>query len=282
MSPFFSCYKVPPTPSGWTGKNFAIHTSIEKASGEWFLFTEADTRHCPQSVSASFHYAEHHGLEFLTLTPRCLVESFAERMIQPTVMGYMGLWFPMTRVNAAGSMLVFANGQYILVKRSVYEKIGGHLAVRDELWEDIALMRNAKLHRVLAQCALGVQVCGTRMYDSFLSIWRGWRKICLHAFSKDWQSLLLRAGSILAFSFLPFVLYGIVAWKYLNDSTDWLSFYVGTAALTLIMLICVAICVILKVKIRYVVHHPVASLVLFLILMDGLWMAVSNKETTWR
>ncbi len=35
---------VPPTPPGWTGKNFALHTAVQKASGDWFLFTDADQR----------------------------------------------------------------------------------------------------------------------------------------------------------------------------------------------------------------------------------------------
>lgn len=277
-----TCFNVPPTPAGWTGKNYAIHVSLEKASGEWFLFTDADTRHEPSSLSAAFMHAVRHGLGFLTLTPRCLAESLAEKMIQPTAMGYMGLWFPMDRINAPGSTLTFGNGQYIFIKRSAYQAIGGHSAVRNELLEDFALMRNAKLNGVSAQCALGVPVYGTRMYDSFSSIWRGWRRICLHAFSRDWQSLLARAGSIFAFSFLPFVLYGVVVWRYLRNPADWLPFYVGTAVVTLVVIICLAICVILKVKKRYVVHHPFASLVMCLILLDALWMAMTGKETAWR
>lgn len=277
-----ACVNVPPTPDGWSGKNYEIHTALENASGEWFLFTDADTRHEPASVSSAFRHAVEQDLGFLTLTPRCLADSLAEKMIQPTVMGYMGLWFPMDRINTPGSTLIFGNGQYLFIKRSAYEKIGGHAAVRGELLEDFALMKNAKLYDVSAQYAFGVSVYGTRMYDSFTSIWRGWRRICLHAFSKDWLSLLGRAGSVSAFSFLPFVLYGAVVLGQIHNPTDWFTFSVGTAVMTLIMLICLAICIILKVKKRYVVHHPVAALVLSLILLDALWMAVTNKKTCWR
>jgi chlorobactene glucosyltransferase len=277
-----TCFNVPPTPTGWTGKNYAIHAALEKAGGEWYLFTDADTRHEPAGVSSAFRHAVEEDLGFLTLTPRCLADSLAEKMIQPTAMGYMGLWFPMDRINSPGSTLTFANGQYLFVKRSAYEKIEGHTAVRGELLEDFALMKNAKLYGVPAQCAFGVSVYGTRMYDSFSSIWRGWRRIFLHAFSKNWMSLLGRAGSVFAFSFLPFVLFGTVVLRQIYNPTDWFTFTVGTAVMALIMLICLAICIILKVKKRYVVHHPVASLVLSLILLDALWMAVTNKKTYWR
>src|SRR3989338_2422687 len=36
-----------PTPEGWTGKNFAIHSGLEYARGQWLVFTDADTRHEP-------------------------------------------------------------------------------------------------------------------------------------------------------------------------------------------------------------------------------------------
>jgi hypothetical protein len=45
--------------------------------------------------------------------------------------------------------------------------------------------------------------------------------------------------------------------------------------MTLIMLICLAICLILKVNMRYVEYHPVASLVLSLVLLDALWMELT-------
>jgi chlorobactene glucosyltransferase len=275
-------FNVPPTPPGWTGKNYALHAALEKASGEWFLFTDADTRHEPSSVSCAVRHAVEQGVEFLTLTPRCLADSLAEKMIQPAAMGYMGLWFPMDRINAPGSTLTFANGQYLFIKRSAYETIGGHAAVRGELLEDFALMKNAKLRGVSAQCAFGVSVYGTRMYDSFSSIWRGWRRICLHAFSKDALSILERAGSVFAFSVLPFVLYAVVIAQHVGRTDDWFTVGIGTAVFSLVMIICLAVCIILKVRKRYVLYHPFASLVLSLILLDAFRMAVTGQKTTWR
>src|SRR5579872_3742926 len=37
-----------------------------------------------------------------------------------------------------------ANGQYILIRRSTYESIGGHEAVRNEVLEDVELARRVK------------------------------------------------------------------------------------------------------------------------------------------
>jgi glycosyltransferase involved in cell wall biosynthesis len=277
-----TCFNVLPTPEGWSGKNYAVHTALEKASGEWFLFSDADTRHEPESVSSAFRHAVHHDLGFLTLTPRCLAESLAEKMIQPTAMGYMGLWFPLDRINAPGSPLVFGNGQFLFIKRSAYEEIGGHAAVSGEMHEDFALMRNAKLYGVPAQCAIGVPVYGTRMYDSFPSIWRGWRRIFLLSFRKERFSVFMKAVSVFAFSFMPFLLYGVVLLQNVRNQDARFTLAVGTIVLVLIMSICLAICVILKVNKRYVLYHPVAALVLSFIMLDVLWMSATNKKIIWR
>ena len=119
-----------PTPEGWTGKNFAIHQGISKASGDWLLFTDADTRHEPVSLSAAIAHAQAKDLEFLTLLPRCLCETFLEKMMQPIAMAMLGLWFPIQKINDPDSKIYFGNGQYLLIKRKLYEKLGGHEGVK--------------------------------------------------------------------------------------------------------------------------------------------------------
>jgi len=89
---YFNC---PPTPPGWTGKNHALHRAVPFARGDWFLFTDADTRHDPHSISSSLQYAESRDLEYLTLTPRCIAETFVERLIMPLAMLSLGLCFPL-------------------------------------------------------------------------------------------------------------------------------------------------------------------------------------------
>ena len=38
---------VPPLPEGWVGKNHALAFAVGHAHSDWFLFTDADTRHEP-------------------------------------------------------------------------------------------------------------------------------------------------------------------------------------------------------------------------------------------
>ncbi len=258
-----------PTPPGWTGKNFAVQAAPPQASGTWFLFTDADTRHEKHGLSTSMAFVREHGLSLLTLTPRCLTHSPPEHMIQPTAMGLVGLWFPIEEVNDPKSSMTFGNGQYLLMERMFYEKIGGHESVRGEYLEDFAIMRKAKQSGVPAMWAQGPEVYGTRMYDSWAGMWRGWRRIFLHAFEKNIPVLLGHAAALLMFSVLPFVLLCADAGRVLP-------------LVILILVICWQTFRVFRAPGRYSLAHPIAALFMALVLLDAVRIAASGARTKWR
>ena len=49
--------------------------------------------------------------------------------------------YPPDNVNRQSDPRAAANGQYLLVRRAVYERLGGHQAVATELLEDVALAK---------------------------------------------------------------------------------------------------------------------------------------------
>ncbi len=275
---------VPPTPDGWTGKNFAIHSALPAATGSWYLFTDADTRHERFSVSASLAHAAARDYDFLTLLPRCIAETFVEKLIQPTAMGFMGLWFPIDKVNQPRSKMVFGNGQYLLIRKSLYQKMGGHAAVREEFLEDFALVGKAKKMGARVQCAFGVPVYGTRMYDSFAGIWRGWRRIYLHACQRNAFKLALHAFSALFFSVVPFLTFiQIALLAYVGHSAK-SAFLVATHACLLVIILGIAWKTYGMVKANrlFALLHPVAAFFLGMILFDATLMAATKQKTVWR
>ncbi|HEV2222099.1 MAG TPA: glycosyltransferase, partial [Candidatus Acidoferrales bacterium] len=69
-----------------------------------------------------------------------------------------------------------ANGQFLLIRRDAYEKIGGHRAVADAVLEDVALARRVKQAGFRLHFASGQGIARTRMYRSFVAMWQGWVK----------------------------------------------------------------------------------------------------------
>jgi hypothetical protein len=73
------------------------------------------------------------------------------------------------------SPVAAANGQYLLIRREVYDAIGGHAAVGGSVLEDVALAKRVKQagYKLRFRTA---GVVSTRMYRSFAQMWEGWTK----------------------------------------------------------------------------------------------------------
>ena len=168
--------RVDGPPPGWTGKSFALASGVAIARGGWLCFTDADTVHAPESIARAVGFAEAHGLGLLSLTSRQLTGSLWERVVQPVVFGLLDQWFPLGRVNDPTSPLAAANGIFILAARDVYERVGGHRAVRGEVLEDVGLARNVKAAGARIAFVDGADLVAARMYTSLAAIRGGWTK----------------------------------------------------------------------------------------------------------
>lgn len=260
---------APKAPDGWTGKNHALDYGAARAKGEWLLFTDADTRHVSHALASALAHCQNNDLDFLSLLPHCLTGSFVERIVQPLAMAFLGLWFPMEKVNDPKSKIFFANGQYLMIRHSLYKKLGGHHAVKAAFLEDFALMRLAKESGAKTQCAFGREIYGTRMYDSFDSIWRGWRRIYLHAFERNAFPLFRNALMVFLFSIFPFLTLGF----YGN-----MNLLIAGSILSIVFLAHRAV----KANGFYAFFHPLAAFILFGILLDAAQMAIRKEKTVWR
>lgn len=75
--------KGKPLPDGWFGKHWACHQLSQHANGEIFLFTDADTRHKPNSLRDGIAGMMGEKADLITAFPREEVISWGERMTVP-------------------------------------------------------------------------------------------------------------------------------------------------------------------------------------------------------
>jgi len=155
-----------------TGKDAAA----KNAHGDWLLFTDADTFHYPGSLAAAVAEAEARGVDLLSYSPEQEAVTWSERTLMPVVFAELMGSYPPERTNDPADPAVAANGQYILVRRSVYEALGGHAAVAGCVIEDVELARLFKSTGHKIWFRQGAGLVRTRMYRSFSAMVEGWTK----------------------------------------------------------------------------------------------------------
>ena len=165
-----------PLPAGWTGKNNAVWTGAQAAKGEWLLFTDADTEHEAGSLAKSVEEAESQGAALLSYSPEQTVSGFRQSVVMPVIFAELASVYKPKEVSDPKSDVAAANGQYLLIRRDWYDKVGGHGAVAESLLEDVALARNVKMAGGAIRFRLGKDRVHARMYRTWPDLRDGWTK----------------------------------------------------------------------------------------------------------
>jgi hypothetical protein len=196
-----------PLPPGWTGKNWALAQGGAAADPQatWLLFVDADTRHHPLMLAAALGYATREGLDLLTLLPRLDLGSFWERVLVPhTGELYTLLVGAMDQVNDPRSPVAAANGQWLLLRRAAYHRVGGQAAVRGAIAEDRALARRMKAAGARIRMAHAPELVRCRVYADLPTMWRGFGKTLFPAADRNLPRVLLVVAAL--------TLYGVAPW----------------------------------------------------------------------
>jgi chlorobactene glucosyltransferase len=189
----------PPLPQNWMGKPHACQIGYSLVAGEteWLCFLDADTQASPALLASALQSARSEHIDLLSLTPFHELKSFAERLMLPCGLYLLAFAKDLARSQDPNSDVTTATGQFMLVRRSVYEAVGGHAAVRNEICEDLALAQLIKNAggRVLLKRA--DQLLTARMYTGWQTLWPGFAKNLVDMFGGPWSTA---TAALLAFA----------------------------------------------------------------------------------
>lgn len=163
-------------PDGWVGKNHALWVGVQQSTSPWLLFTDADAQHFGNSVSRALQIAHKQQAALVSFSPEQISRNWYEKALIPFIYLRLAKKFSYERVNNPSSPVAAANGQFLLIRREVYDAIGGHRDVAGEVLEDVAIALRVKQagHRIWFGSGQGL--VRTRMYTSFGAMWEGWKK----------------------------------------------------------------------------------------------------------
>ena len=161
-------------PAGWLGKPHACQQLADAASGEALVFVDGDVVLSPNAVAVTVGMLAE--LDLVSPYPR-QESPGATRLVQPLLQWSWLTFLPLRWAERSPrASLSAANGQLLAVRRAVYDRAGGHAAVRDEVVEDVALLRAVKRVGGTGGVADGTDLALTRMYDSWPELVAGYTK----------------------------------------------------------------------------------------------------------
>lgn len=194
-------------PAGWMGKAHASATGVAEATGEWLLFTDADTIYAPGRLSVALTEAERHQVAMLSYAPRQSVEGILLRGLMALILSEIASAYPMAKVNNPASPIAAANGHFLLVRREAYEAVGGYEAVRQIVLGDFMLAEQIKRRKLGLRFRYAPEVVSARMDRSLRAIEQDWNRNLVQLFPKAPKLALWRLFDLFLLLGLP-----VAAW----------------------------------------------------------------------
>ncbi len=270
---------------GWFGKNNAMHEGVQHADGEWLCFTDADCRQISdKSISVAVSYAIENNIDLLSVLPVLETKSFWERVLQPVCAAIMVMWFRPEKVNDPKSSASYANGAFMLMRRDLYDAIGGHERIKTEVNEDMHMARLTKQSGRRLHVILNDDLYRTRMYASFGECWRGWSRIFYGCFG-TFRRLAVSTVVLFLSSIVPWcsLLAGMLGWLAGEEGSGWRwVFLASAAAIVMQQSLLVRFYRVNRVNPWYVPTYFLGAVIAFGMLLNAMTKLGGMRTTTWR
>lgn len=163
-------------PPGWLGKVHALQCGLERATGAWILFSDADVRLARGTLRRVVAMAERERADHLTLIPHMWGSGW---LLGPTLAAFFrmiivgGRLWSVPRPDSSAAMGI---GAFNLVRRTALERSPGLSWLRLEVADDVALGVMLKRSGGRARVVHGCDWASLEFYGSFRGLLRGMEK----------------------------------------------------------------------------------------------------------
>ncbi len=278
-------------PAGWKGKPHAMQQGVDASRGEWLLFTDADTNHSRFSLSSSINHALAHDIDLFTIGPHFELGGVAEKLIMPVAYEGISVLYPPAKVNDPKSSTAIANGQYIMIKKAVYDSAGGVARVKDHIAEDLEFGKAIKSDGYRLRIGDGRHLMSVRMYTNLAEVWEGWSKNVVLSFKGNPFQGFLAIQGVFQISLMPIVM---ARWAQLARRTAKMSgnkddavYAAWVAALAagsgfIPFAYRTRIDRMLGISPLWTLTQPIGGILFMLIMLSSVWRLITGKGVTWK
>ena len=260
-------------PAGWLGKPHALTLGAERATGEWLLFTDADVHFAPDTLRRAVRLVRDRKWDHLALFTGFDMRGFWERVtLTYFTVGFILGNEPWLAINPRSRRYV-GIGAFQLVRRDVYDAIGGYRALAMEVVEDMKLGKLIKKGGFRSGLGSAGEFVWLRWYSGAGNIGRGLTKNMFAALGFSvWQAFYHLAQMFIA-TVLP--LLGLVL------AGGWARVFSGVA-LVVMFLFHAGACRRTKVSYWYALTDPLGMMILSIIVVRSMIVTLARGGVEWR
>ena len=263
--------RAPALPPGWSGKQHACAALGALARHELMVFVDADVRLAPDALSrmaGAMRLRPELGLA--SGFPRQTVVTWSERLLLPLIHFLLLGYLPMALMERYSAPSLGAGcGQLFIVRRSAYEKAGGHAAIRASLHDGITLPRAFRKAGMMTGLFDATAFASCRMYRDAAELWEGLTKNATEGMAKPvalpiW-TLILGLGQV-----LPVILVALAPGP------------VSAAALACGIGLRLVLAWRFRQPVLSAILHPLGVAALLIVQWASLLRALRGRPSTWR
>ena len=163
-------------PEGWLGKVHALHRGVEKATGEWVLFTDADVRFHPGALEKSVAWVVEHEVDHLFLFPRVFSASLLVEIMVGATLRAISLSQRPWRAMDPDSEAAIGSGAFNLVRRAAFDRTPGFEWLKMEVADDLGLAHMMTKHGGRAGALTATETVEVEWYRSLRGLFEGMEK----------------------------------------------------------------------------------------------------------
>jgi len=270
-------------PDGWMGKNWACAEGYKKATGELLLFTDSDTKHSRNVISLAVSHLLSLNLDALTVIPKMLCLDNWTRITLPMISTFLHSRFSALRVNDPTKKTGYFFGSFFIIKKLVYDSVGTHEGVKQEIIEDGALGKKVKESGFKMRMVRGEHLIDAVWARNLSEMWHALKRLMVPLYI---QSSSIAVGIFFAVLFLLFMPFPILAYSasFLDKADSFFILMVSSSIASILIYVGAIIEAIrgLQLKLSHALMCPVGGFIVVIGFLSGIIQAKSDTAILWR
>jgi len=260
-------------PPGWLGKPHAMAMAAGQIDSEWLLFTDGDVLFAPEAIRRAVAYAMRSNADHFVVFPSLILQGPGEKMLIAFFQCVSALAARPWKIEDPKAKRDYIGvGAFSLVRRSVYEALGGYAELRMEILEDMRFGYRVKQHGFAQRAAFGKDLVRIRWAESAWGMLANLTKNLYSVFR--FQAIILLGVSVGLFfmcltPFLALLFSGPARWA-------------GVVALTALLLLNLHYWRQTRISPAYLALLPVAMLLFLFTLMRSMLLVLWRGGVLWR